>query len=73
MRDADKRPEKSTAVAGRLIAGALGVRAPKKTDEQRKYDRAVKESEAKRREREKEEEKEARDEMERARVSAWGD
>lgn len=53
-RSLDKRPEKTTAVAGRLIAGALGVRAPKRTDEEREYDRAMKEKERKRRTEEKE-------------------
>ena len=37
FRDERRRPAKSTAVAGRLIAGALGVKAPKKTEEQRAY------------------------------------
>jgi len=40
-----RRPEKQTAVAGRMIAGALGIRAPKRTEEQRAYDRSVKEQE----------------------------
>ncbi|KAI4200523.1 MAG: hypothetical protein LQ346_002365 [Caloplaca aetnensis] len=42
------RPEKSTATAGRLIAGALGVKAPKKSEESRAYERAVREKESKR-------------------------
>lgn len=65
------RPEKQTAVAGRLIASALGVRAPKKTDEQRAYDRAVKEKEIKRRNREKEEAATRMDDAARARAAAW--
>ncbi|KAL9103796.1 MAG: hypothetical protein Q9163_001205 [Psora crenata] len=44
----DKRPEKSSAAAGRMIAGALGVKGPKLTEEQRREDQ-------KRREMEKEE------------------
>ena len=65
------RPEKQTAVAGRLIAGALGVRAPKKTEDQRAYDRAVKEKEIKRRNRELEEATKRKEEEERARAAAW--
>lgn len=66
-----RRPEKQTAVAGRMIAGALGVRAPKKTEEQRAYDRAVKEQEIKRRNREKEEAARAREEEEKAKAAVW--
>lgn len=65
------RPEKQTAVASRLIAGALGIRAPKRTEEQRAYDRAVKEKEIKRRNREKEEEAKARQEDEHAKAAVW--
>lgn len=65
------RPEKQTAVASRMIAGALGLRAPKRTEEQRAYDRAVKEKEIKRRNREKEEAAKAREEEERAKAAVW--
>lgn len=68
-----RRPEKQTAVAGRLIAGALGVRAPKRTEEQRTYDRAVKEQEIKRRNREREEQAKAKEEEERLKTSVWTD
>ncbi|KAJ5247224.1 hypothetical protein N7468_002207 [Penicillium chermesinum] len=68
-----RRPEKQTAVAGRLIAGALGIRAPKRTEEQRAYDRSVKEQEIKRRNREKEEEAKAKEAEERAKASVWTD
>lgn len=66
-----RRPEKSTAAAGRMIAGALGVRAPKKTEEQRAYDRATKENEIKRRTREREEAAKRNEETEKARAAAW--
>ena len=56
-----------------MIAGALGIRAPKKTEEERAYERAVREKEVKRREREKAEEKEREEERERARRSVWED
>ncbi|OOG01007.1 hypothetical protein ASPCADRAFT_202863 [Aspergillus carbonarius ITEM 5010] len=66
-----RRPEKQTAVAGRMIAGALGIRAPKRTEEQRKYDRAVKEQEIKRRNREREEREQEREEEEKAKNAVW--
>lgn len=71
--DDGRRPEKTNAVAGRLIAGALGVRAPKKTDEQRAYDRAVREKEQKRRDLEKEEAKRKEEEIAKAKAAAWED
>ncbi|MCJ1299795.1 hypothetical protein MMC08_002588 [Hypocenomyce scalaris] len=66
-----RRPEKSTAVAGRLIAGALGVRAPKKTEEQRAYEKAVKERETKRIQKEKEAKRREEDEKEKAKLAVW--
>ncbi|KAJ9389615.1 hypothetical protein DTO063F5_2108 [Paecilomyces variotii] len=65
------RPAKQTAVAARLIAGGLGIRAPKRTEEQRAYDRAVREQELKRRNREKEEAARAKEEEERAKSAVW--
>lgn len=56
-----------------MIAGALGIRAPKRTEEQRAYDRAMKENEIKRRNRAKEEEARAREEEERAKAAIWND
>jgi hypothetical protein len=69
----DKRPEKTTAVAGRLIAGALGVRAPKRTDEEREFDRAMREKERKRRTEEKEREKREQEEAEKRKKAVWDD
>jgi hypothetical protein len=69
----DTRPEKTDTVAKRMIAGALGVRAPTKTEEQRAYDRAVKEKEIKRRNREKEDAVRAKEEAERAKAAVWED
>jgi hypothetical protein len=66
-----RRPEKQTAVAGRLIAGALGIRAPKRTEEQRAYDRSVKEQEIRRRNREREEQAKAKAEEEKLKTSVW--
>lgn len=68
-----RRPEKQTAVAGRLIAGALGIRAPKRTEEQRAYDRAMKEQEIKRRNREREEQAKRKEEEEGLKSSVWTD
>src|SRR5690606_4569725 len=45
----ERRPVKSAATAQRLIAGALGVRV-KPTQEQREYEKAIREKEKKRRE-----------------------
>ncbi|KAI9371387.1 hypothetical protein BJX61DRAFT_29082 [Aspergillus egyptiacus] len=72
-RDPNRRPEKQTAVAGRLIAGALGIRAPKRTEEQRAYDRAVKEQEIRRRNREREEAAKLKEEEEKAKAAVWDD
>jgi len=68
-----RRPEKTTAVAGRLIAGALGVRAPKRTEEQRAYDKAIREKEMRRRQKEKEEAERKKMESEKAKKSVWED
>jgi len=67
------RPEKTTASAARMIAGALGVKAPKRTEEQRQYDKAVREKEMKRKEREKEEKKQEEAQRERAKAAIWDD
>ncbi|KAH7398420.1 hypothetical protein BKA66DRAFT_202413 [Pyrenochaeta sp. MPI-SDFR-AT-0127] len=72
-RSLDRRPEKTTAVAGRLIAGALGVRAPKRTEEEREFDRAMKEKERKRRTEEKEREKKEAEAIEARKKAVWDD
>jgi len=69
----ERRPDKTDAVARRLIAGALGVKAPKRTEEQKAYDKALKEKEIKRRNVEKAEVVRKREEAERARVAMWSD
>lgn len=66
-----RRPEKSTAVAGRLIAAGLGMKAPKKTEEQRAYDRALRENEIKRRNKERDLKEKEREENEKARAVMW--
>jgi hypothetical protein len=69
----DVRPEKTDAVAKRMIAGALGVKAPKKTEEQKAYEKAIKEKEIKRRNMEKEAAVKAKEEAERAKAAVWDD
>jgi hypothetical protein len=68
-RTPDRRPDKTTSVAARLIAGGLGVRAPKRTEEQREYDKALKEKEKRKRE----DEKKAKEDEEKAKRSVWED
>jgi hypothetical protein len=60
-------------VAGRLIAGALGVRAPKRTDEEREYDKAMREKERKRRTEERERERREQEETEARKKAVWDD
>ncbi|KAL2874501.1 hypothetical protein SGCOL_010373 [Colletotrichum sp. CLE4] len=67
------RPEKTDAVARRMIASALGVKVPRMTEEQRAYDKAVKEKERKRRDEEKAAEKRRLEEAEKAKVAIWED
>jgi hypothetical protein len=69
----DKRPEKTTAVAGRMIAAGLGVRAPKRTEEEKEFDRAMREKERKRRAEEKEKEKRETEEREKRKKAVWDD
>ena len=69
----DKRPEKTTAVVGRMIAAGLGVRAPKRTDEEKEYDRVMREKERKRRVEEKERERREVEEREARKKAVWDD
>ncbi|RMZ80288.1 hypothetical protein DV738_g2826, partial [Chaetothyriales sp. CBS 135597] len=66
-----RRPEKTTAAAGRMIAASLGIKAPKKTEEQRQYDRAVREQEIQRKNREKEAREREQEEEQRAKAAVW--
>jgi hypothetical protein len=68
-----RRPEKTDAVARRMIAGALGVKAPKATEEQKAYDRALREKERKRKEEERENERRRNEEAEKAKAAMWND
>ena len=71
--DPNKRPEKTDAVARRMIAAGLGLKAPKQTEEQRAYQKSVREQEKKKREQEREEEKKRQAETERAKAAVWDD
>nr|POE47433.1 hypothetical protein CFP56_00764 [Quercus suber] len=62
----EKRPEKSTAVASRLIAAGIGQAAPRRTKEQREYDQAMRLQEKKKRDQAREEEERKKQEKERA-------
>lgn len=67
------RPEKTDAVARRMIAAGLGLRAPKQTEEQKAYDKAVREKERKRREEEKAAQKRREEEAAAAKAAIWED
>lgn len=67
------RPEKTDAVAKRLVAGALGVKTPKRSEEQKAYDRAMKEREMRRRNGEKEAKMRVEEESARAKAAIWND
>ncbi|MCJ1308137.1 hypothetical protein MMC25_001789 [Agyrium rufum] len=71
--DGGVRPEKTMATASRLIAGALGVRAPKKNEEQKRYEDAVREKERRRIGEEREAKRRAEEEKERAKAAVWDD
>ncbi|KAJ4011712.1 hypothetical protein NW752_008720 [Fusarium irregulare] len=71
--DPDKRPEKTDAVARRMIAAGLGLKAPKQTEEQKAYQKSVREQEKKKREQAREEEKRRQAETERAKAAVWDD
>lgn len=69
----DRRPDKSTAVACRLIAAGIGQKAPRRTKEQREYDQAMKMQERKRREQLRADEEAKRLEKEKAKRAIWDD
>lgn len=54
-----------------MIAAGLGVRQPKKSEENKAYEKAVREKEKKKREKERMEEKERAEEVERTKKSVW--
>ncbi|KAH6895824.1 hypothetical protein B0T10DRAFT_557998 [Thelonectria olida] len=68
-----RRPEKTDAVARRMIAAGLGLKAPKQTEEQRAYQKSIREQEKKRREQERAAEKKAQEDAEKAKAAMWDD
>ncbi|OAA74713.1 hypothetical protein LEL_08294 [Akanthomyces lecanii RCEF 1005] len=68
-----RRPEKTDAVARRLIAAGLGLKAPKQTEEQRAYQKSVREQERKRRDEERAEQQRRAEAAERAKAAMWDD
>ena len=69
VRSSQERPDKTAATASRLIAAGLGQRAPRRTEEQRKYDAAARD----RLRKGKEEQKQREEEEKRAKASVWDD
>lgn len=69
----ERRPDKTTSVASRLIAAGIGQKAPKRTKEQREYDQAMKLQEKKKRDQAREEEERKKREKEQAQKDIWGD
>ncbi|KAL9050984.1 MAG: hypothetical protein Q9162_006304 [Coniocarpon cinnabarinum] len=67
----EKRGEKTTQAASRMIAAGIGIKAPKRSEEQKQYDKAMRENEAKRINQQKEEKKRQEEERERARAAIW--
>ena len=66
-----RRPEKTTATANRMIAAGLGIKPQKKTEDQKQYDRAMKEQEMKRRNREKEDREQEKEAEEKIKAAVW--
>lgn len=60
-------------MARRMIAGALGLKAPKLTDEQKAYQKAIREKERKRRDEEKAAAKRQEEEAAKAKAAIWDD
>lgn len=71
--DKTRRPEKTDAVARRLIAGSLGLRVPKQTEEQKAYNLAVREKERKRLAEAREAERKRQEEAQRIKAAMWDD
>lgn len=69
----DRRPDKTTSVASRLIAAGIGQKAPRRTKEEREYDQAMKIQEKKKRDKAREEEERKKREKENAQKAMWDD
>lgn len=71
--DSTRRPEKTDAVARRMIAAGLGMKAPKQTEEQKAYQKSIREQERKKKEQERQEEHRKRMEADKAKAAVWDD
>ena len=69
----DVRPDKSSTAAARMIAGALGVRRPKESDDSKAYERALRDRERNRVEMEKDARRRAERERNEAQRAVWED
>lgn len=69
----ERRPEKTDAVARRMIAAGLGLKAPKRTEEQREYEKSIREQEKRRREVERAAEVKRKEDVEKAKAAMWDD
>ncbi|EME49556.1 hypothetical protein DOTSEDRAFT_30773 [Dothistroma septosporum NZE10] len=67
----ERRPDKTTSVASRLIAAGIGQKAPPRTKEEREYDQAMKIQEKKKRDGAREEAERKRRERENAQKAMW--
>ena len=65
------RPETTDVVARRMIFSALGLKIPKKTEEQRAHDRAMREEEMRRKNEARVAAAKAKEEAEKAKVTVW--
>ena len=65
------RPEKTNATASRMIANGLGVRNPKRTEDENRYDKAARENERKRVENERRQKREFQQKKEQAQKDVW--
>lgn len=68
-----RRQPTTDAVARRLISSALGIRAPRATQEQREYESTMKAQLRKKREHDRDEERRRAEEVERRKKEVWGD
>lgn len=71
--DPGRRPEKTISVASRLIAAGIGQKVPRRTQEQREYDQAMKMQEKKKRDNAKEEALRSQREKKKAQAAIWDD
>lgn len=69
----DRRPEKTDAVARRMIVAGLGLKAPKQTEEQKAYQRSIREQEKRKKEQDKADQSRREEEAAKAKAAVWDD